>query len=77
MHADGDVGMNDARGRPQRRMPGQFGLDQRTIAEQQKFTVGMSGQRDSGPGNDDRWTEIATHGVKRDSNLLRHENLET
>jgi hypothetical protein len=52
-------------------------VDQRPIAEQQKFNVGMPGQRDGGPGDDDRWTEIATHGVKRDSNLFRHENPET
>jgi hypothetical protein len=77
MHADGDVGMDDARGRPQHRVPGKLGFDQPAVAEQQKFAVGMSSQRDSGPGNDDRWAEIATHGVKRDSNLLRHENPET
>ncbi len=45
----------------------------RAIAEQQKFGVGMSGQRNRGAGNDDRCADIATHGVKRDSNLLRHE----
>ena len=73
VHADGDVGMNDARGRLQRRMLGEFGLDQRAVAEQQKFAVGMPGQRDRGAGNDDRCADIATHGVKRDSNLLRHE----
>src|SRR6185295_13200847 len=39
----------------------------------QKFTVGMPFQRDGGAGNDDRCADIATHGVKRDSNLLRHE----
>jgi hypothetical protein len=33
----------------------------------------MSGQRNSGAGNDHRCAHIATHGVKRDSNLLRHE----
>jgi hypothetical protein len=33
----------------------------------------MSGQRNGGAGNDDRCADIATHGVKRDSNLLRHE----
>ena len=49
------------------------GFDQRAIAEQQKFAVGMSGQRNRGAGNDDRCADIATHGVKRDSNLLRHE----
>ena len=49
------------------------GVDQRAIAEQQKFSVGMSGQRNGGAGNDDRCADIATHGVKRDSNLLRHE----
>ena len=61
------------RRRLQRRMLGQFGLDQRAVAEQQKFAVGMPGQRNRGAGNDDRCAEIATHGVKRDSNLLRHE----
>ncbi len=49
------------------------GVDQRAVAEQQKFAVGMPGQRDRGAGNDDRCADIATHGVKRDSNLLRHE----
>src|SRR5215216_4521673 len=33
----------------------------------------MPDQRDGGAGNDDRCADIATHGVKRDSNLLRHE----
>ena len=36
----------------------------------------MSGCRANaarGAGNDDRCADIATHGVKRDSNLLRHE----
>jgi hypothetical protein len=33
----------------------------------------MPGQRNGGAGNDDRCADIATHGVKRDSNLLRHE----
>src|SRR4051794_2917649 len=33
----------------------------------------MASQRDRGAGNDDRCAEIAAHGVKRDSNLLRHE----
>src|SRR5450759_5369844 len=33
----------------------------------------MPGQRNRGAGNDDRCADIATHGVKRDSNLLRHE----
>ena len=33
----------------------------------------MSGQRNRGAGNDDRCADIATHGVKRNSNLLRHE----
>ena len=73
MHADGDVGMNDARGRLHRRMFRQFGLDQRAIAEQQKLGVGVTGQRNGGAGNDDGSADIATHGVKRDSNLLRHE----
>ena len=73
VHADGDVGMDDARGRLQRRMLGEFRLDQRAVAEQQEFGVGMPGQRDRGAGNDDRCADIATHGVKRDSNLLRHE----
>ena len=45
----------------------------RAVAEQQKFGVGMPGQRNRGAGNDDRCADIATHGVKRDSNLLRHE----
>src|SRR3954465_15286567 len=33
----------------------------------------MASQRDRGAGNDDRCADIAPHGVKRDSNLLRHE----
>jgi hypothetical protein len=33
----------------------------------------MSAQRNRGAGNDHRCADIATHGVKRDSNLLRHE----
>ncbi len=73
VHADGDVGMDDARGRLQRRMFGELRFDQRAVAEQQKFGVGMPGQRNRGAGNDDRCADIATHGVKRDSNLLRHE----
>src|ERR1700721_3782467 len=54
-------------------MPGELRFDERTIAEQQEFGVGMSGQRNGGAGNDDRCADIATHCVKRDSNLLRHE----
>ena len=73
VHADGDVGMNDARRRLHRRMFRELRVDQRAIAEQQKFGVGMSAQRNRGAGNDDRCADIATHGVKRDSNLLRHE----
>jgi hypothetical protein len=33
----------------------------------------MATQRDSGAWNDDRSADIATHGVKRYSNLFRHE----
>src|SRR5205807_5341450 len=43
------------------------------VAEQQEFAVGMPAQRRGGAGNYDRCADIATHGVKRDSNLLRHE----
>jgi hypothetical protein len=65
--------MNDARSRLHRRMLDELRVDQRAIAEQQKFGIGVSGQRDCGAGNDNRCADIATHGVKRDSNLLRHE----
>ena len=41
VHADGDVGMDDARGRLHRRMFVELRLDQRAIAEQQEFGVGM------------------------------------
>jgi hypothetical protein len=54
-------------------MPGEFRLDQVTVPEQQKLGIGMPGQRDRRTGNDNRSADIATHGVKRDSNLLRHE----
>jgi hypothetical protein len=73
MHADGDIGMDDARGRLHRRMLCELHLNQSAIAEQQKFSVGVSGQRNGGAGNDHRCADIATHGVKRDSNLFRHE----
>jgi hypothetical protein len=73
VHTDGDIGMNHARYRLHCRMFRQFRVDHRMIAEQQKFGVGMSAQRNRGAGNDDRCADIATHGVKRDSNLLRHE----
>jgi hypothetical protein len=33
----------------------------------------MPGERDRSAGNDDGRADIAAHGVKRDSNLLRHE----
>ena len=59
--------------RLQRRVIGERGLDQRPIAEQQILAVGMPGERYRGAGNDHRCAEIATHGVKRDSNLVRHE----
>src|SRR4029453_163655 len=36
-------------------------------------TVAMPAQRNGGAGNNHRSADIATHGVKRDSNLLRHE----
>jgi hypothetical protein len=55
-------------------MLGEFWIDQRGIAEQQKFSVGMPFQRSSGAGNNHRSADVATHGVKRNSNLLRHEN---
>ena len=48
------------------------GFDQRAVAEQQKFGVGMPVQRNRGAGNDHRGAEVAAHGVKRDSNLFRH-----
>src|SRR5271155_3541665 len=54
-------------------MLGQLRLDPRPIAEQDKLGVGMSRQRSGGAGNNDRCADITTHGVKRDSNLLRHE----
>ena len=73
VHADGDVGMDHARGRLQRRIFGELLVDQLAVAVQQKFAVGMPVQRNRGAGNDDRCADIATHGVKRDSNLLRHE----
>jgi hypothetical protein len=54
-------------------MPAKLGLDQPALAEQQEFGVGMPGQRNGGAGNDDRCADVATHGVKRDSNLFGHE----
>src|SRR5258708_106559 len=54
-------------------MLGELPLDLRGIAEQQEFGVGMSGQRYGSAGNENRCADIATHGVKRDSNPLRHE----
>src|SRR5438093_7434390 len=65
--------MDDARSRLHRRVFGELRLDQLAIAEQQKFAAGVSAQRNCGAGNDNRCADIATHGVKRDSNLLRHE----
>jgi hypothetical protein len=50
----------------------QLRVDQGTVAEQQEFHVGMPHQSESRAWNDDRCTEIAAHGIKRDSNLLRH-----
>ena len=73
VHADGDVGMDHARGLLQRRIFGELLVDLLAVAIEQKFAVGMPLQRDGGAGNDDRCADIATHGVKRDSNLLRHE----
>jgi hypothetical protein len=52
---------------------GELLLDQLAVAKEQEFAVGMLLQSDCGAGNDDRCADIATHGVKRDSNLLRHE----
>src|SRR2546428_7772721 len=57
----------------QRRIIGKPLVDQFAVAKKQEFTVGMPFQSDGGAGNDDRCADIATHGVKRDSNLLRHE----
>src|SRR6267142_6431373 len=51
----------------------EFGIDFRAVAEQEEFSAGMAAQRNRGAGNDHRCADIATHGVKRDSNLLRHE----
>src|SRR6201988_2203979 len=73
MHADGDVGVNDRRDRLERRKLRQLRLNQIPLPEQQKLGIGMSGQRDRGAGNDDGRADVAPHGVKRDSNLLRHE----
>ena len=72
VHADGDVGVDNARGRFQRRIFRQFGIDQDAVAIQQEFGVGMPGQCSSRPWNDHRCADVAAHGVKRDSNLLRH-----
>src|SRR6266536_1385130 len=73
VHADGHVGMDHARGLFQRRIFGKLLVDLFAVAIEQEFAVGMPFQRDGGAGNDDRCADIATHGVKRDSNLLRHE----
>ena len=47
-------------------------VNQRAVAEQQKFDVGVPHQGECRPRDHHRCTEIAAHGVKRDSNLLRH-----
>ena len=71
--ADGNVGVDDARDLLQRGMLLELGIDLGAVAEQQELGVGMPVKRDRGAGNDDRSADIATHGVKRYSNLLRHE----
>jgi hypothetical protein len=42
------------------------------VAHHQKFDIGMPHQRKRRARYDNRCTEIAAHGVKRDLNLLRH-----
>src|SRR5437899_3987353 len=73
VHADGHIGMDHAGGLLQRRIFRKLLVDLLAVAIEQEFAVGMPFQRDGGAGNDDRCADIATHGVKRDSNLLRHE----
>jgi hypothetical protein len=47
-------------------------IDLRAVAHHQKFDIGMPHQRKRRARYDNRCTEIAAHGVKRDLNLLRH-----
>lgn len=66
------VGMKDPRDGFQRRVRIKLLVNQGAVAEQQKFDVGVPHQGERCARNNHRCTEIAAHGVKRDSNLLRH-----
>jgi hypothetical protein len=65
--------MDHARDRLQLRIFRELGLDQLALADQQKLGVGMPRELSRSAGNNDGRADIATHGVKRDSNVLRHE----
>jgi hypothetical protein len=65
--------MDDAGHGLQGGLPVEFGLDRRAIAKQQELGVRVPSQRKRGTGYDDRRTDIATHGVNRNSNLAGHE----
>ena len=73
VHRDRHVGMEDARGRLELRPRVEQRLDQGAVAEQQKLDARMPVERDLRPGNDHGRSEIAPHGVERNTNLIRHE----
>ncbi len=47
-------------------------LDHRGIAEQDELAVRMARQRDRGAGHDHGRAVVTSHGVERNSDLLRH-----
>src|SRR5205807_6998985 len=73
IHADRNIGMNEAGCGPQLRPRGQQALDLRPVAEQNEFHIGVALERQLSPRNDNRSPMVAAHGIKRDANPMRHE----
>ena len=42
------------------------------VAVKDEFGIGVAGERQIGAGNHDRWPDIASHGIERNSDLLGH-----
>src|SRR3569623_134227 len=72
LHGDGDIGVDHLRGRLHGRMLIELPVDRGAVAEQDEFRVGVPRQRDSCTRNHHGGTEIAAHGIERNTNLLGH-----
>ena len=71
-HADRDVGMHQLRVGLEPWQAVEHGVDHGAVAVNQKLDVGVPGERNIGPRQNDRGTMVAAHSVKRDASLVRH-----